>query len=170
MKGKAALIFAACVSLATVWAQNQKTELKASSESPDKLKQEFFAIIRNGESDKFLSYVSAGGVNVGSTPEHLRRSDVEQQLDQHTGLYCKVFDSSCLQAPINLGNSARACSYREALTHSPNARLAATDTVRNGVHQAILVAQVSNDECPGIKLIDFIFNEQSDGWKLFSVP
>jgi hypothetical protein len=41
---------------------------------------------------------------------------------------------------------------------------------RNGVRQAVLVARIENRQCPGDKLIDFIFNLQADGWKLFSVP
>jgi hypothetical protein len=42
--------------------------------------------------------------------------------------------------------------------------------VRNGVRQAILVAQPNAEQCPGNKLIDFIFNYEHGGWKLFSVP
>ena len=64
----------------------------------------------------------------------------------------------------------RACSYRELLTHSEKVRTAATEAMRGGVRQAILVAEVKNDQCSGLGLIDFIFNEGHSGWELFSAP
>ncbi len=134
------------------------------------LKHDFIAAMRAGDTEKFLSYISAGGANVGEEAQHETRAEIEQQMQARRGLYCRLFDSSCLDAPIKLDDSARVCSYREALTHSPAARVAASEMVRNGVHQAVLVAQVHDEQCPGIKLIDFIFNEERDGWKLFSIP
>lgn len=151
-------------------AQNGGHQSTATSSSPETLKRDFFSVIRTGDADRFLSYVSQGGLNAGANANHMSRDEVEQQMRHRRGLYCKLFDSSCIQSPINLRDSARVCSYVEALTHSPNARTAATETVRNGVRQAILVAQVDDKDCPNVKLIDFIFNQQSDGWKLFSVP
>lgn len=100
----------------------------------------------------------------------MTRSEVEQQFAQHRDLYCKLFDSSCIQSPIKLDASARSCSYRELLTHSEKVRTAATETVRGGVRQAILVAEVKSDQCSGVGLIDFIFNEGHSGWELFSAP
>jgi hypothetical protein len=64
----------------------------------------------------------------------------------------------------------RACSDRELLTHSEKVRTAATETVRNGVRQAIMVAEVKNKNCGGANLVDFIFNYEHGGWKLFSAP
>ena len=134
------------------------------------LKRDFFAAIEHGDAAKFLSYVPETGVNVGPRAEHLRRADVEQQLLHHRGLYCQLFDSSCMQSEIKLDASERACSYRELLTHSEKVRTAATETVRSGVRQAILVAEIKNDKCPDARLIDFIFNFEDGGWRLFSVP
>jgi hypothetical protein len=34
----------------------------------------------------------------------------------------------------------------------------------------VLVARIENKQCPNDKLIDFIFNLEADGWKLFSIP
>jgi hypothetical protein len=42
--------------------------------------------------------------------------------------------------------------------------------VRNGVRQAILVAEVKNNRCGGTNLVDFIFNYVQGEWKLFSAP
>ena len=100
----------------------------------------------------------------------MSRASVEEQLAHHRDLYCKLFDSSCIDAPIKLDASSRACSDRELLTHSEKVRTAATETVRNNVRQAILVAEVRNKECGGATLIDFIFNYVQGEWKLFSVP
>ena len=75
-----------------------------------------------------------------------------------------------MQAPINLDNSARTCSYRELLTDSKNVHTAASQITRNGVRQAVLVARIKNDQCPNQTLIDFVFNLDADGWKLFSIP
>src|SRR5271169_5476247 len=137
---------------------------------PAVLEREFFAAIRDGDAKKFLSYVPEQGINVGSRAPHVSRPEIEQQFAQHRDLYCKLFDSSCIQAPIKLDASARVCSYRELLTHSEKVRTAATEAVRGGVHQAILVAEVKNDQCSGLGLIDFIFNDDHRGWKLFSAP
>ena len=147
------------------------TTSKTRVVSPAELEKDFFSLLRAGDEKKFLAYVSEGGMNVGREPEHLSRSEVEDQITHHTGLYCKLFDSSCLPSEIRLDQSnVRACSYRELLTQSKDVRTAATEATRNGVKQAILVARVKNDNCAGVGLVDFIFNLQSDGWKLFSVP
>ncbi len=152
--------------------QSEKTRAAQSSTSKETetLKRDFIAVLREGNTQKFLSYVPVEGLNLGSQPQHETRDDVAQQLEHHRGLYCKLFDTSCLEAPIKLDASARGCSYREALNKSKNPRIAATETVRNGVTQAILVAQPNAKQCPGNKLIDFIFNYDHGGWKLFSVP
>jgi hypothetical protein len=134
------------------------------------LEQQFFDAIRNGDAQKVLSYVSKGGVNVGPEAQHTSQDEVEQQFRSHRGLYCKLFDSSCIQAPINLENSSSACSYRELLTHSEKVRTAASEMTRNGVRQAVLVARVKNDKCPNQNLIDVVFNLEADEWKLFSIP
>lgn len=141
-----------------------------SSVTPTALEQDFFAAIREGNARKVLSYVPERGVDLGPQTQHATRAEVEQQFLAHRGLYCKLFDSSCIDAPINLENSARACSYRELLTHSQKVHTAASEMTRNGVQQAVLVARIQNDRCPNGKLIDFIFNLETDGWKLFSIP
>jgi hypothetical protein len=154
-----------------VAAQSSADPSKASSSaSTTALEKEFFAAIREGDTKKFLSYVPEGGINVGPQPDHMTRDEVEKQLLSHRGLYCKLFDSSCIDAAINLENSARACSYRELLTHSEKSNTAASEITRSGVRQAVLVARIKNGQCSGPKLIDFIFNFEAGGWKLFSVP
>lgn len=151
-------------------AQSRSTDLTQQNDTHE-LEQSFFALIRSGKPEKLLSYVSKGGVNVGKDAQHLTREDVRDQIANQRGLYCKLFDSACIQSEIQLDNSkVHACSYRELLTKSKKVRTAASETTRNGVHQAILVAEVKNDNCTGVGLIDIIFNRQSDGWKLFSIP
>ncbi len=127
------------------------------------LEKEFFAVVREGDALKLLSYIPEDGVNLGRDAEHTTRAAVEEQLTHRTGLYCKLFDSSCM-------TEAGACSYREMLTRSEKVRTASTETTRNHVRQAILVAQVQNEKCGGAVLIDFIFNFHQGGWKLFSIP
>jgi len=151
-------------------AQTASAAHEMVAEQPAALEREFFAAIREGDTKKFLSYVPEQGMNVGSRAEHVTRAEIESQFAQHRDLYCKLFDSSCIQSPMKLDASARACSYRELLTHSEKVRTAATEAVRGGVRQAILVAKVKNDQCSGLGLIDFIFNEDHGGWKLFSAP
>ena len=146
------------------------TSTQAAAEPPAVLEGEFFAAIRNGDAKKFLSYVPEQGLNVGSRAQHVSRSEIEQEFAQHRDLYCKLFDSSCIQTTIKLDSSTRVCSYRELLTHSEKVRTAATEAVRGGVRQAILVAEVKNNQCAGLGLIDFIFNEAHGGWQLFSAP
>lgn len=135
------------------------------------LEHDFFAAIRSGDTAKFMSYVSSEGVSVGPKAEHVSWEEVNDQMNQHRGLYCTLFDSSCMQSEIRLDQSdVRDCSYRELLTQTKKVRTAATETTRNGVRQAILVAEMKNEHCAGVGLIDFIFNLQADGWKLFSIP
>jgi hypothetical protein len=134
------------------------------------LENEFFAIIRSGDSQRFLSYVPEDGVDLGRDAQHHTRSEIEDQFTHRSGLYCKLFDSSCIQSTAKLEASAPTCSYRELLTQSEKVRIASTETTRNGVRQAILVAEVHNQKCAGPGLIDFIFNYQQGGWKLFSIP
>jgi hypothetical protein len=141
-----------------------------SAASPAVLEREFFAVIRDGDALKFLSYVPEDGVNLGRYAEHSTRSEIEDQLTHRTGLYCKLFDSACIQAEGKKDADARPCSYRELLTQSQKVRTASTETTRNNVRQAILAAEVHNQKCAGPGLIDFIFNYQQGDWKLFSIP
>lgn len=134
------------------------------------LERRFFAILRNGDALQFLSYVPEDGVNLGRYAEHATRAEIEDQLTHHTGLYCKLFDSACLPSGAKPDPAVQPCSYRELLTQSGNVRTASTEATRNGVRQAILVAEVHNQKCSGPALIDFIFNYQQGGWKLFSIP
>lgn len=143
---------------------------KPADSSPALLEREFFAIMRNGDTLKFLAYVPEDGVNLGREAEHATRAEIEDQITKRTGLYCRLFDSSCIQAKLKLDDSASPCSYRELLTKSEKVRTASTEATRNGVRQAILVAEVHNQRCAGPGLIDFIFNYHQGGWKLFSIP
>jgi hypothetical protein len=134
------------------------------------LERNFFAAIRQGDARKFLSYVPEEGLHVGPQAKLVSRAEVEEQLSHRRDLYCKLFDSSCIEAPIKLDASSRTCSDRELLTHSEKVRTAASETVRSGVRQAILVAEVKNNRCGGTNLVDFIFNYVQGEWRLFSVP
>jgi hypothetical protein len=134
------------------------------------LERDFFAAIREGDTKKFLSYMPEEGIHVGPQAKPVSRAEVAEQLSHRRELYCKLFDSSCIDAPIKLDASSRACSDRELLTHSEKVRTAASETVRNSVRQAILVAEVKNKRCGGTNLVDFIFNYVQGEWKLFSAP
>jgi hypothetical protein len=145
--------------------QNASTD-KRSTPTPADLEKSFFAIIRDGDALQFLSYIPEDGVHLGRSAQHTTRDAVEEQLTKKTGLYCKLFDSACIEHESN----SHACSYRELLTKSENVRTASTEATRNNVRQAILVAQVQNEKCGGAVLVDFIFNAQNGEWKLFSIP
>ena len=145
---------------------SRKTDLPTASE----LERQVFGVVRNGDALRFLGYVPEDGVNLGRDAVQASRNEVEEQLTHHTGLYCKLFDSSCLHPAGKADRSSQVCSYRELLTRSEKVRTASTETTRNNVRQAILVAEVQNAKCGGHLLIDFIFNYQQGGWKLFSIP
>jgi hypothetical protein len=147
-----------------------KAAAKAVPPTPSELEQKVFAIVREGDALRFLGYVPEDGVNLGRDAMHTSRAAVEEQLTHRTGLYCKLFDTSCLPKPAESEPSPQICSYRELLTQSEKVRTASTETTRNHVRQAILVAEVQNAKCGGHLLIDFIFNYHHDGWKLFSIP
>jgi hypothetical protein len=143
---------------------------KPATPTPSELERQVFAIVREADALRFLGYVPEDGANLGHDAVHTNRAEIEEQLTHHTGLYCKLFDSSCLPKAGEADPSPQICSYRELLTQSEKVRTASTETTRNNVRQAILVAEVQNAKCGGHLLIDFIFNHQHDGWKLFSIP
>jgi len=149
---------------------NSAGSASPATPSPATLEREFFAIVRNGDALKFLSYIPEDGVNLGHDAQHATRAEIESQFTSRKGLYCQLFDSSCIQSTIKLDASAPSCSYRDLLTQSEKVRTASTEATRSGVRQAILVAEVRNQKCAGPALIDFIFNYHHDGWKLFSIP
>ncbi len=151
-------------------ANTGSTAAKPAAISASTLEQDFFAIVRRGDTAQFLTYVPKDGVNVGPNAQLTTRSEIEDQFAHHRGLYCTLFDSSCIQSTIKLDASTPPCSYRELLTQSEKVRTAATEATRNGVRQAILIAEVHNQKCAGPGLIDFIFNYHQGGWKLFSIP
>ena len=86
------------------------------------LEKDFFAALRSGSSSRVLSYIPEGGVDVGPDAQHETRDQIEQQFRSHRALYCKLFDSACIDAKIALDAGARSCSYRELLTHSEKVR------------------------------------------------
>lgn len=137
--------------------------------SPASLEREFFGILRNGDALQFLTYVPEDGVSLGRDAQHNTRDEIADQLTRRTGLYCRLFDSSCI-SHAGKSDAAPPCSDRELLTQSEKVRTASSETKRNGVRQAILVAEIHNQKCAGQVLIDFIFNYQKGGWKLFSIP
>ena len=110
---------------APIWALGQAEAGHAASTktvavlTPAALESEFFAVVREGDALKFLSYISEEGVNLGRDAQHASRDAVEEQLTHRTGLYCKLFDTACL----NDGD----CSYRELLTQSENCLLYTSD-------------------------------------------
>jgi hypothetical protein len=146
----------------------QESPQKSATPTASQLEKSFFAILRNGDALQFLSYVPQDGVNLGHYAEHTTKAEIEEQLTKKKELYCKLFDTACLQPAA--GDHGPRCSYRELLNQSEKVRTASTETTRNNVRQAILVAEVQNDKCGGHVLIDFIFNQQSGGWTLFSIP
>jgi hypothetical protein len=160
----AAVLVASCLPAAA------QSKNESRQEPVNTLERNFFSVLRTGDSNAILSYVPTGGVNVGAGAQHVSREEIKRQLQFHHGLYCKLFDSSCIDTPIQLDNVLRACSYRELLTHSEKVHTSGSELTRNGVQQAVLVARIDNKQCPNDKLIDFIFNLQADGWKLFSIP
>ena len=162
-----------CVSIhacAQATAGETAASAKAAAPTTSELEQKFFAIVRSGDALGFLSYVPEDGVNLGRDAQNSTRASIEDQLTHRTGLYCKLFESSCIPPPARPDPGVQLCSYRELLTQSEKVRTASTGLTRNGVRQAILVAQVQNEKCGGAVLIDFIFNYHHAGWKLFSIP
>lgn len=156
-------------------AQNDSAQATAKSSettaiTPSELEKQFTAVIRNGDALKFLSYVPDDGAHLGKHADATTRGEIEEQLTHRTGLYCKLFDSACLASSSMTDDPKTACSYRELLTQSEKVRTASSEITRNGVRQAILIAQAQNQKCGGSVLIDFIFNAQKGEWKLFSIP
>ena len=144
---------------------------KSTSAAPSAatLERDFFAVLRNGDALQFLAYVPEDGLNLGRDAEHSTRDEIAEQLTHRTGLYCRLFDSACIPK-AGKSDAPPQCSDRELLTQSEKVRTASTQTTRGGVRQAILVAEIHNQKCAGQVLIDFIFNYQKGGWKLFSIP
>ncbi len=110
-------------------------------------------------------------MNVGHDAHHLTRAEVEQEFRRKSA----VFTASCSTPPAfdrrySSGNSNAPCSDRELLTHSKKVRTAPREVTRNGVQQAFLVAEVKNEKCVELGLVDFIFNLEPTAWKLFSIP
>src|SRR5262249_31144221 len=114
--------------------------------SPAVLEREFFAVIREGDALKFLAYVSEDGLHLGRDADHNSRWEIEDELTHRTGLYCKLSDSPCIPADKKADSGGKLCSYRELLTQSDKVRTASTETTRNNVRQAILVAEVHNQK------------------------
>ena len=166
-----AMLWLLCGSASAQTATGESTtSAKTARPTASELEQQVFAIVREGDALGFLGYVPEDGVNLGREAVHTSRAAVEEQLTHRVGLYCKLFDTTCLQAPGKDDSPSQTCSYRELLTQSEKVRTASTETTRNNVRQAILVAEVQNAKCGGHLLIDFIFNYHQGGWKLFSIP
>src|ERR1035438_8033023 len=69
------------------------------------LERDFFAALRQANARKFLSYVPEEGLHVGPQAQPLSRAEVEEQLSHRRDLYCKLFDSSCIDTAIKIGRA-----------------------------------------------------------------
>src|SRR5580698_6498843 len=88
-----ALLFVCPLFSGLAAAQTHSAAAKAAAAEPvSSLEHDFFAAIRDGNADKFLSYVSESGFNFGPQAQPMSRDDAQKQLLAHRGLYCKLFD------------------------------------------------------------------------------
>ena len=128
----------------------------------EELQQRFLLAIKEKKADRFLGFVSEGGIYLGVDGEKLPKSNLARQIKMKKGVYCLLFDSACLRTETH----DETCSYSEML--SDGDRLKISTSLRNYEHtpQAEITVSVRGYPCASNpEMLNFIFNREASGWR-----
>jgi hypothetical protein len=68
----------------------------------EELQQRFLLAIKEKKADRFLGFVSEGGMYLRVDGEKLPKNNIARQIKMKKGVYCLLFDSACLKAETTM--------------------------------------------------------------------
>jgi hypothetical protein len=145
-------------------ALSQKTAADSPDVVPDAVlvARKTLDALRNGDSDFLLTVVDRSGIFMGIDTPKMSVARFKEDLAAKRGVYCVIFDSSCLGEKWR-GNSGSPSSIREILLKQP-VRMSLPSKVEGA--QKVRAVVVCKDDGSGEVLLTFVFRHAGDNWKL----
>jgi hypothetical protein len=142
----------------------------------DQLKQELnraasmaLEAIKHGQSENLLPLFSASGVVLGVDGPQVRLGEIRKEITSRTGVYCVIYDTSCLMKGVNASRrkagesleTNQILSFRDHLLKT--AQVVKTDLAE----ASFSCGGITSDGSPVFEL-DWAWTPK--GWKIVAIP
>ncbi len=156
---------ALCVSIwlpAALLAQDQRNERSAAPDVVLSLAEKTLDAIRNNNAGFLARLADQAGIYLGFDAPKMSASRFRKELAEKRGVYCVIFDSSCVSGDFQ--NSQTASSLREILIAQPVITIAAMQDPQ-GASQVVSVS-VKKATDPHADLFTLYFRRNGGRWRL----
>ena len=135
------------------------------------LQSQLIEILKAKDTTGFLSLIGPSGVTFGVDADNEFKEQVAEQFEQKRAAYCVLFDSKCLSRETpHKRLSLPPCSAHDLVSRANGWSMEHQTGERNGSSQLHLILKPNNEFCSnGKDLVEFVFTEFADGWKLVAV-
>ena len=126
--------------------------------------------IKSGSPERLMPLFATKGVFLGVDGPLVRLSSIRKQLATRTGIYCVIFDSTCLREEVNKGLK------KAGATASDEEILSFRDRILKKSGAGIKTALADDpSSCgattsDGSALFDIEWERTSKGWKIVAIP
>jgi hypothetical protein len=177
MKTQTIVAMLLCIQSGLSSAQTQPKAAECPvSVSRDELQKELSRItfraieaIKSGQPERLMPLFSSTGVEVGVDGPKMSLGSIRNEMSGRTGIYCLIFDSSCLATEMNAGRKkaglssfdGEILSYRDYLMK----KRPAVRAKLWAISQRCGGSATTEDT-----YIDLEFQRQVDGWRITAIP
>lgn len=152
---------------ATEGASKEKTA--ALPKDLEELQQRFLRAIKEKNADLFLGFVSDDGIYLGVDSGKLSKKDVAHEIKMRKGVYCLLFDSTCLRAETH--DETCSYSYSQMLSDAEKIKISTSlGNYKNTPQAEITVSVRDYRGTSSSEMLNFIFNREASGWRLIAIP
>jgi hypothetical protein len=129
---------------------------------------EAIAAIKSGKAENLLPLLAAKGVFFGVDGPLVPLSSILEQMSTRTGIYCLIFDSSCLRKEVNESRKKAGATPADEEILSFRDHILRTDPV-------IKTALAADSFCGGTTsdgspLFNLEWERTSKGWRIVAIP
>ena len=126
--------------------------------------------IRSGKPERLMPLLAAKGVVLGVDGPLVRLSAIHKEMSNRTGIYCVIYDSSCLRKEVSESRKKAGAPPQE-----PNKIMSFTDHLMT--LKPTIKTNMSSDpsSCGGTTSdgspsFDLEWERTADGWKIVAIP
>jgi hypothetical protein len=142
---------------------------------PDVLKQQLngaasaaIAAIKSGKPENLIPLFAVKGVFLGVDGPLMSISSIREQMSKKTGIYCLVFDSSCLRKEVNESRQkAGAITADEEILSFRDHILKSDPVIKTALWADASCGGTTSDGSP---LFDLEWERTSTGWRIVAIP
>jgi len=141
----------------------------ALEEELDRAASSAIAAIKSGEPEKLMPLLAAKGVVLGVDGPLVRLSSIREQMSARTGIYCVIFDSSCLRKEVNESRKkAGATSGDEEIISFRDLVLRSHAVMKTALADAPSFCGGTTSDGSPFFVLDW--QRTSKGWKIVAIP